>query len=103
MNLTENNKNIISGNTFRNIKDHKVVLVNTARGDLINSDALLKGLDKGNIKAYLTDVLDEEPMPIDHPLLSRKDVLITPHIGSRTYESVERQGTMAVNNLLKYL
>ena len=39
----------------------------------------------------------------DHPLLNFSNVIITPHIGSRTYESVQRQGTMAVNNLLKFL
>ena len=103
MNLTIDNNNIISSSTFDKMNDHKVILVNTARGDLINLEALLTALDRGNVKAYLTDVLDEEPMPTNHPFLSRKDVLITPHIGSRTYESVERQGTMAVENLLKYL
>ncbi len=103
MNLTEDNKNIISESTFKNMGSNEVVLVNTARGDLINMDALLEGLNKNFIRAYLTDVLDEEPMPSNHPLQSRKDVLITPHIGSRTFESVERQGTMAVENLLKYL
>jgi D-3-phosphoglycerate dehydrogenase / 2-oxoglutarate reductase len=51
----------------------------------------------------LTDVLEEEPMTPNHPLQNRKDVIITPHIGSRTYQSVERQGIMAVNNLLKHL
>lgn len=103
MNLTEDNKHIISESTFKNMGNNKVVMVNTARGDLIEMDALLKGLDGKYIRAYLTDVLEEEPMPINHPLHSRKDVIITPHIGSRTYESVERQGTMAVDNLIKYL
>jgi len=101
MNLTEDNKNIISKATFKNMGSNKVVLVNTARGDLIEMEDLIQGLDQGNIKAYLTDVLDEEPMPLNHPLQSRKDVIITPHIGSRTYESVERQGLMAVKNMVK--
>lgn len=103
MNLTKTNKNIISESIIGNMGSNKVVLVNTARGDLIETDSLLNGLDGGRISAYLTDVLDEEPMPLNHPFQSRKDVLITPHIGSRTYESVERQGTMAVENLIKFL
>lgn len=103
MNLTEDNRNIISDSIFDDMGNNKVIIVNTARGDLIEMDALLKGLDNKYISAYLTDVLEEEPMPLHHPLKSRKNVIITPHIGSRTYESVERQGTMAVENLLKYL
>ena len=53
------------------------------------------------LSAYLTDVMDEEPMRENHPLLKFDNVIITPHIGSRTYESVQRQGMMAVENLIK--
>jgi D-3-phosphoglycerate dehydrogenase len=103
MNLTEDNINIISHSIFENMGSNKVILINTARGDLIEMDALLKGLDKKYIRAYLTDVLEEEPMQNNHPLINYSNVIITPHIGSRTYESVERQGLMAVNNLLSIL
>jgi len=103
MNLTEDNKNIISDSTFDNMGNNKVVIVNTARADLIEMDALINGLNNNYISAYLTDVLEEEPMNLNHPLQSRNNVIITPHIGSRTYESVQRQGQMAVDNLLNYL
>lgn len=102
MNLTKDNNKIISASTFDDI-DSDTVLVNTARGDLIELNDLIRALDEGNIQAYLTDVLEEEPMLLNHPFQNRNDVIITPHIGSRTYESVERQGIMAVNNLLKHL
>ena len=49
---------------------------------------------------YGTDVLDQEPPPADHPLLSAPNCVVTPHIGSRTYESVLRQAGAAVRNLL---
>ena len=55
------------------------------------------------ISTYLTDALQEERVSINHPLQSRNNVLITPHIESRTYESVERQVIMAVENLVKCL
>ena len=80
-----------------------VIIVNTARAGLVNQGTILKGIESGKIKGYLTDVLDNEPMVKDHPFLNNKNIIITPHIGSRTYENVVNQGTMAVENLLKYL
>ncbi|WP_276359561.1 phosphoglycerate dehydrogenase [Daejeonella sp. H1SJ63] len=86
-----------------NILKPGVIVINTARAGLVEQEAILKGIDSKIIKAYLTDVLEEEPMVKDHPFLQYKNIVITPHIGSRTYENVERQGTMAVENLLKYI
>lgn len=80
-----------------------VIIINTARAGLIEESSVLKGIESGIIKAYLTDVLNEEPMIKDHPFLNYDNIIITPHIGSRTYESVERQGTMAVENLLRLI
>lgn len=79
------------------------ILINTARGELVELNALIKNLKNKHLQAYLTDVLEEEPMPKDHPLKNFSNVFITPHIGSRTYESVVRQGSMAVKNLLNHL
>jgi D-3-phosphoglycerate dehydrogenase len=80
-----------------------VIIVNTARAGLIEQEAIIKGIDENIIKAYLTDVLNEEPMVRDHPFLKYDNIIITPHIGSRTYENVVNQGTMAVENLLKHI
>jgi D-3-phosphoglycerate dehydrogenase / 2-oxoglutarate reductase len=80
-----------------------VIIVNTARAGLVNNDVILEGIDKGIIGGYLTDVLEEEPIIKDHPFLGNSKIIITPHIGSRTYENVVNQGTMAVENLLKYI
>ena len=57
----------------------------------------------GQLAGYGTDVLDEEPMPVDHPFLHVDSILVTPHIGSRTFESVERQAMRAVTNLVEFL
>lgn len=80
-----------------------VIIINSARAGLVNQDIILDGVKSGKIMGYLTDVLEEEPMVNDHPFLKHENILITPHIGSRTYENVVNQGKMAVENLLKYL
>lgn len=79
------------------------VIINTARGKLVNNEAVKAGLENGTIAGYLTDVLDIEPMPAKHPLQQAPNTLITPHIGSRTWQSVERQGLRAVENLISML
>lgn len=101
--LTKETKNIISADLINNHFKKGTVIINTARAKLIDLDALIYGLEHQIIGGYLADVLEEEPMKENHSLLQFDNVIITPHIGSRTYESVERQGTMAVENLLKYL
>lgn len=79
------------------------VLVNTSRAELVDTAAVLEALDSGHLAAYATDVMDQEPPPADHPLLRHPKALVTPHIGSRTYESVPRQAMMATNNLIHFL
>jgi D-3-phosphoglycerate dehydrogenase len=103
MDLNPETKHILSDQAFKSLLKPQVVIINTARGELVDLNALIWALDNKKIKGYLTDVLEEEPMPINHPLKHYPNVFITPHIGSRTFESVERQGSMAVENLLKHL
>ena len=79
----------------------RMVIVNTSRALVINQIDLIQSLKTNKIEAYLTDVLEEEPIIQNHPLNEFNNVIITPHIGSRTHESVERQGLMAVENLIK--
>ncbi|HWB27887.1 MAG TPA: phosphoglycerate dehydrogenase [Chitinophagaceae bacterium] len=79
------------------------IIINTARGKLVDTAAIKKGLEDGIIAGYLADVLDTEPPPANHPLVTAANTLITPHIGSRTYQSVERQGVKAVENLINML
>lgn len=80
-----------------------VLLLNCARGELIETDALVAALNEGRVGGYGADVMDREPPPPDHPLLSTPNTVLTPHIGSRTHESVGRQATMAVRNLIHLL
>jgi len=98
-NLTEETRNLINLQRLARMKDG-VIIINCARGELVNTDAMVHGLKIGKVGGYGTDVLDEEPPPADHPLLKEEKCLVTPHIGSRTYESVVRQATASVKNLI---
>ena len=101
-NLTDQTRDIIRSETIATMKKG-VVIVNCARGELVNSSDMAAALESGHVGGYATDVLDQEPPQADHPLLKVKNCLITPHIGSRTYESVERQAVMATQNLINLL
>ncbi len=100
--LTPSTRHMFNASRFNRMKNGSI-LINTARGELVELNALIENLDNHHLKAYLTDVLEEEPMKQDHPLRNYANVYITPHIGSRTFESVQRQGILAVNNLIKNL
>lgn len=78
-------------------------VVNTGRGELIDQAAVIAALDSGKLAGYAADVLDEEPPPADHPLLRHPKAIITPHIGSRTFESVPRQAMKSLTNLINAL
>ena len=101
--LKEDTEGIITLDLLQKVGVQDLFIINTARAELIEFEAIKQGLEEGILMGYCTDVMDEEPMPSDHPLKDLDNVLITPHIGSRTFQSVERQGKMAVENLLNYI
>ena len=90
---------MINADVIRNKLLKKPIIINTSRGKLINVDDVINGLSNGLISGYLTDVLAHEPMEAGEKLKGIENVIITPHVGSRTYQSVVRQGSMAVLNL----
>jgi lactate dehydrogenase-like 2-hydroxyacid dehydrogenase len=79
------------------------VLVNTARGGLVDTGALERALREGEIAAAGLDVTDPEPLPADHPLLTAPNLVVAPHIGSASYRTREGMADMAVDNLLAAL
>ena len=76
------------------------ILVNTARGALIQTDALVDALRTNAIGGAALDVTDPEPLPRDHPLYDLPNALVVPHIGSATHAARERMADLAVENLL---
>lgn len=97
--LTEETRDLINADRIKTMKPG-ALLINCARGELVDVKAVAEALQSGALGGYGTDVLDVEPPPADHPLLSAPNCVVTPHIGSRTYESVVRQGTKSVENLI---
>jgi D-3-phosphoglycerate dehydrogenase len=101
-NLSESTRHLINAQRLKLTKP-ELLIVNTSRAELVHMADILAALDAGSVGGYATDVLDEEPPPPSHPLLRHPKALITPHIGSRTYESVPRQAMRATLNLVNYL
>lgn len=101
-NLTEQTRHLVSRESLARMKKG-VVILNCARGELVDTAAMADALNRGQVGGYGADVLDVEPPPADHPLFSTPNTVLTPHIGSRTYESVVRQATMATQNLINLL
>ena len=100
---TPQTEKIINSDVINNKLKNNPIIINTARGMLVETDALINGLSSGAVRGYLTDVLAQEPMDVGEKLKDIENVIITPHVGSRTYQSVVRQGTMAVQNLLELI
>lgn len=79
------------------------ILVNSARGPVVDTDALVAALEAGDILAAGLDVTDPEPLPADHPLVSMPNCVVLPHIGSATVQSRDAMATMAARNLVAVL
>lgn len=101
-NLTPETRDLICAASLKNMKAGSI-LINCGRGELTNTADVAAALQSGHLAGYGADVLDQEPPPADHPLLGAKNCIITPHVGSRTFESVQRQAGMATQNLVNLL
>jgi len=102
MNLTAENRSFINAERIERMRPHAIV-INCARGGLVDEPAVADACRSGRLAGYAADVLSTEPIAPPHPFQELENVLITPHIGSRTFESVERQAVMATENLLRVL
>ena len=76
-----------------------LILINAARGPVIDTDALVEALRAKKILAAGLDVTDPEPLPPDHPLYQLDNCLITPHIGSATVNTRKAMASIALQNL----
>lgn len=99
VNLTPETRGMINARAFDLMKPTSV-LINTARGPIVDSDALYDALKGGKIAAAALDVTDPEPLPVTHRLLSLPNLIVAPHIASATTTSRNKMSMMAVENLL---
>ena len=101
-NLNPQTRGLINAASIARMKKG-VLILNCARGEIVHGGDLAAALRSGQVGGYGADVLDQEPPPPDHPLLRAPNCIITPHVASRTFESVQRQATMSVKNLIAVL
>ena len=102
MNLTDENRGFINTAMIAQMKD-TAILINTARGGLVNEEDVAAACKAGKLGGYGTDVVNVEPLKPPHPYLGVDNIMLTPHIGSRTIESVGRQAMRATLNLVNFL
>ncbi|XP_072373096.1 glyoxylate reductase/hydroxypyruvate reductase-like isoform X1 [Scyliorhinus torazame] len=88
-----------NGDLFSKMKK-TAVFINTSRGAMVNQDDLYRALTTGQIAAAGLDVTVPEPLPTDHPLLSLKNCVILPHIGSATHATRNTMSVLTANNIL---
>lgn len=80
-----------------------IVIVNTARGELVDEDALVEAIEKGVVGAYAADVVEGEPIGPDHRLLRYPNVIITPHVAAYTYEALAAMDEAVVEAIRNYI
>lgn len=101
--LTKQTKDLINAENITKMKPTSL-LINTARGPVVNAKALAEALKNNIIAGAGVDVFDNEPpIAMDNPLLNAPNVVLTPHIGFATKEAMEKRAVIAFTNINKYL
>ncbi|WP_368647386.1 2-hydroxyacid dehydrogenase [Castellaniella ginsengisoli] len=100
--LTEETRGLIGPEAFARMKPG-AILINGARGPIVQERALLDALASGRLRGAGLDVFDVEPLPQDSPLRGHPRILALPHIGSATHETRAAMAALAVDNLLSVL
>ena len=100
--LTTESRHLIGASELAMMKP-SAVLINAARGPVVDTDALVEALRNGTIWAAGLDVTDPEPIPEDHPLVSLPNCVVVPHIASGTISTRDEMARLAVENCLAVL
>lgn len=101
--LTDNTRGLIDKDKIKLMKKD-ALLINTARGPIVDNQALADALKNGEIAGAGIDVFDmEPPLPLDYPLLNSPNTVLTPHIGFATKEAMKRRAQITFDNILCWL
>jgi glyoxylate reductase len=100
--LTPDTRNLLDERAIRRMKPG-AVLVNTARGGIVDELALARALSEGRLGAAGLDVFEREPLSLDHPLLRLSNVVVAPHIGSASIATRSKMASLSVDNLIAAL
>jgi phosphoglycerate dehydrogenase-like enzyme len=99
VNLTPQTYHMIDAAALKAMKP-TAILVNAARGGVVDHDALAEALRSGEIAYAALDVTEPEPLPADHPLVNMPNCIVVPHIASASTATRTKMATMAAENLL---
>lgn len=100
--LTDSTRHMIDRTVLQSAKPG-MLLINTARGGIVDEEALYEALTEGPLRAAAMDVFEEQPPRTDNPLLGLDNFIGTMHIGGSTKEALERNGKMVVDNVFRML
>ena len=100
--LTPDTRHLINPSTLARAK-HGMILINTARGPLVDEQAVADALHSGQLAAFGADVLSQEPPKADNPLLSAPNAFITPHIAWATLEARQRLMQITIDNVRAFI
>jgi phosphoglycerate dehydrogenase-like enzyme len=100
--LTSDTRGLI-GRSEISLMKKGVYVVNTARGGIVDTNALAEGLRSGHIAGAAVDVFDTEPPDFSSPLFNVERIIMTPHIGAYTIEAIRRMDCIAAENIVKAL
>jgi phosphoglycerate dehydrogenase-like enzyme len=100
--LTPSSKKMIGTREFARMKK-SAILINTARGQVIDEDALIKALREKQIGGAGLDVFEKEPLSLSSPLLEFENVALTPHVAFLSHESLEECTNVCVQNVEKFI
>ncbi len=100
--LTDETYHLFGAEQFGKMKS-SAIFINAGRGPVVDENALIAALQKGEIHAAGLDVFEQEPLSVDSPLLSMANVVAVPHIGSATHETRYGMAACAVDNLIDAL
>ena len=100
--LTEETRHLIGVKELERMKE-EALLLNGARGEVVDLEALVEVLNGGHLGGAGLDVYPQEPLPADHPILGCEQVVLTPHAADQTAEGVELLNEGAVENVIAFL
>ncbi|MCX8185329.1 MAG: NAD(P)-dependent oxidoreductase [Sulfolobales archaeon] len=100
--LTSENYHMVNREILATAKDG-VIIVSTARGELIDIEALIEYVKLGKVRAVALDVVEGEPISSEHPLLKYGNVIVTPHIAAHTEEGVRGMDEAVVEAIINFL
>jgi len=100
--LSDQTRSLINAESLALMK-HSAILINTSRGAVVDSSALVSALNAGRLFGAGLDVFDTEPLPVHHPLLSCQQVVLTPHSADTTQEGIDQLTVGCIENIQAFL